>query len=949
MNRYRGKTKIDMMAVIRYAAMPQILPRLKDLFQSGFQYIPLFMAIVYRSVRLLPAGHSYTRAENVGQYGIRHVIAEAANNLILDKKNIDQMIVFVMLLVGMVLLFAQFALLMFAVLFQPMAALASPNSYADFFVTPNPDSDIAYMMMDMVFGVPGMFESCVSTAVPCGDIHGNPIGVPPPYENMSVNTLLGPLAPEAFVHFPFPIHQALHQMFQFYSIGLLVIATMIALYFIATIVMETAQTGTAFGKRYNHVWAPVRFVIAFGLLVPLSNGMNSAQYIVLYSAKFGSSFATNGWLYFNDTLSTNYLEGMGELVGSSEVPELITLLQFLDMAKTCGFYNELRHGNADAGEGVLSTEQARIRPYLIGDPYSDNPRIILEPNTPYSQIVEFLQGDNTMILAFGEFDDSQPNQHAQYRGFVRPTCGRLTYTLSDPRMVDMVTPGMERLQRFYIEVVRTYWYHSGPMATRLNYPYEVANLYITSGTGQAYQETRAEILELMRSAHETYTESLDALMNDPSQMDSSMRSAMGASSESVIELMRGSEEWFIPPELVQRGWGGAGIWYNRIAEMNGALTTALLYVPEPQEYPMVSEEVRDYRLANDEEISRFTQFTPERNEQGLLPIQNDELAGARAYDHIYQDWLVSARLANERTPTDSNNIFRAAVVAIFGLQGLYDMVENADVHPLAQLSNLGRGLIESSVRTLGGVFVANIGSALLGSLSREVGQILQSFASFLITFAMIGLTIGFTLFYVIPFLPFIYFFFAVGGWVKGIFEAMVGAPLWALAHIRIDGEGLPGSGAENGYYLIFEIFLRPILIVFGLLASILTFSAMVKTLNMTFDLVVNNLTGFADPEDTTLYDIEFYRGPIDQFFFTIVYAAIVYLMGMSSFKLVDLLPNQILRWMGSSASSFNDDRGDAAEGLTGKTSIGAQQTLQKLEGGLRGLSGQASGLLRQSE
>ena len=62
------------------------------------------------------------------------------------------------------------------------------------------------------------------------------------------------------------------------------------------------------------------------------------------------------------------------------------------------------------------------------------------------------------------------------------------------------------------------------------------------------------------------------------------------------------------------------------------------------------------------------------------------------------------------------------------------------------------------------------------------------------------------LFYIIPFMPFIYFFFAVGTWVKAIFEAMVGVPLWALAHIRIDGQGLPGDAAMNGYYLLLEIF-----------------------------------------------------------------------------------------------------------------------------------------------
>ena len=60
--------------------------------------------------------------------------------------------------------------------------------------------------------------------------------------------------PWAGLTWPFPIHHALHQMFQIYSIGLLVVASIITVYFAVTIVVETAQTGTPFGKRFNKVW-----------------------------------------------------------------------------------------------------------------------------------------------------------------------------------------------------------------------------------------------------------------------------------------------------------------------------------------------------------------------------------------------------------------------------------------------------------------------------------------------------------------------------------------------------------------------------------------------------------------------------------------------------------------------------------------------------------------------
>ena len=91
----------------------------------------------------------------------------------------------------------------------------------------------------------------------------------------------------------------------------------------------------------------------------------------------------------------------------------------------------------------------------------------------------------------------------------------------------------------------------------------------------------------------------------------------------------------------------------------------------------------------------------------------------------------------------------------------------------------------------------------MGTLA-GLGQIGQQFFS---TFTTAGIIMGFVLYYILPFMPFIYFFFAVGSWVKAIFEAMVGVPLWALAHLKIQGEGLPTQSALTGYLLIYPQFL----------------------------------------------------------------------------------------------------------------------------------------------
>lgn len=341
---------------------------------------------------------------------------------------------------------------------------------------------------------------------------------------------------------------------------------------------------------------------------------------------------------------------------------------------------------------------------------------------------------------------------------------------------------------------------------------------------------------------------------------------------------------------------------------------------------------------------------------GGLPMEFDNAVSKQKADALWQAfnyWQSGGATASAHTQA-TGNVFMDTINGLFGTDGLYSMRRNRDVHPLAQLVGVGKSLIHSAIRNLGVSVEITAANNITGKSEAFAGAA-GAYIGFSLSITMIALTIGFILFYIVPFLPFIYFFFAVGGWVKGIFEAMVGVPLWALAHIRIDGEGLFGPSAGNGYYLIFEIFIRPILIIFGLLASVLTFSALVSVLNDTWDIVTSNLAGFdvkteeigeittsVGHQETANALVEFFRGPVDEFFFTVIYTVIVYMMAMSSFKLIDLIPNNILRWMGQSVSTFNDEREDAAKSMMGTAAVGSQQAIDAVGGGIKGVAQSAN-------
>ncbi len=927
--------------LFKYSVMPGIAPRLHSLFMSGFHYIPYFIAAVYQMVGLLPRSHPYLMQSNIGLYGMRHVVFEAAKNIKFSWKNIDQIILFFAVIVGLVIFIAQILSLGVMLAFQPVMAM--PTNWAGFFVVAAPAQDLAFMMLDMVFGVPypdgstmGFFESCIGSNVICQDNFGTNIAGMDTTTVSSVSTIagqFGPLTPTAYTYFPFPLHLGMHQLFAVYSSGLLVVAVVITLYFITTILAETAQSGTPFGKRFNKTWAPLRIVVAFGLLVPLnSTGLNSSQYIVLYAAKIGSAFATNGWQYFNTTLTTSHLGEVQYLVSNPNVPRLDYLTQFLYVAKVCRVAYEYYQSVEDKTTvaAIRADQDKRVAMYAL-KPHSELINSLeITDTTSYNNLVSFLNdGVGSVTLRFGVKNDNNTND----RSFVSPVCGEIELTLTDSRINTQAEAGPYAIQLAFYDIIQGIWHDD---SLYVGYP---------GGAGSSAPLNTGSSMRRYVELANRKTKGLDFDVNDSALLDATYVNNLNNGAQSdfqsqvdiAVTSQGGSTKWLDNQVILQnKGWAAAGIWYNKVAEMNGSLISAAFSVPMIAKYPAIMEKVAEVKMKYNRSVNQKIKFKPNNikgvnNSSQLLDDKTGKEFASTLYA-AYAQWGTSGI----RQARLSGNGFLDAISSILGLDGLFDLRRNQTTHPLAMLVGVGRSLVESSIRSLGYAAMASmLGAANIG------GSLGTISASFFVSIAMIGLTVGFVLFYVVPFLPFIYFFFAVGGWIKGIFEAMVGAPLWALAHIRIDGQGLPGQAAINGYFLIFEVFLRPILIVFGLLASITIFSALVSVLNAVFDIVTQNLAGYdiqqelaSTPANSTF---KFIRSKIDEFFFTVIYAILVYLIGMSSFKMVDTIPNNMLRWMGQSVASFNDSREDPAQNLVSKTSVGSQQALSKIGGGLQSI------------
>ncbi len=866
--------------IVKYAVLPGFWPRIRDLVGSGFSHVALYIAIIYRNVRLLPAGHPYLNPDNFGRFGIRHVIAEAANNLVFTKKNIDQIFVFFMILAGVVILLTQVVLFVFSLIATQPAMALGLVPFLDWFQNPNPagysvgpEQDLVFSILDHVFGLnQRFFGSCVSsTAAVCVDMHGNPIPKPAVY--------------------PTPMHTALHDLFRFYSHGIVLVAVLVLLYYVVTIVGETVAEGTPFGHRFNKAWAPVRIVMFFAMIIPLnigtaSGGLNGAQVVTFWVAKWGSNMATNTWGRFNDTLLLSYLGDTNNLIALPTPPEIGSLGQFLFVAKTC-----------QLAERVANNRN--IQGYIVRERVTGTDQLLID-TTNFATALNFAR-NGTIIIRFGELDPGyaaggDPTKYAGQKGYVFPWCGEIHVQPND-----VFEEGSRRIQELYYNMVDGMWQGS-----------DARNDAVTCIVRRVFP------IDANAACPDWPDRTL--FTNEIASYDIFATGAVA----NAVNQQAANGDFTVSPQLQQMGWGGAAIWYNRIAQMNGAVTASILNIPKPSKFPYLMEEVLDQHRRDSQTISSPEMFDP------LMPTGKLADLGDHPYAQeiaavLYRAYVVWENDGGGSTgqTQKTESIVINAINLIFGTSGIFDMRRNPTTHPLAQLSALGRGLVEAAVRNAIPAMGGAVGASLSSLLADFIGDISRISASMFGTFVQITIVMGVILYYVLPFMPFIYFLFAVGGWVKSIFEAVVAMPLWALAHIHIDGEGLPGRNAANGYYLLLEILLRPTLIVFGLLGSIIVFSSLVTALNQIFDMVISNVGGFdIKQEILTPGKMAFYRSPIDEFFLTVMYVVIVYIIGLSTFKMIDQVPNNILRWIGMSVSTFKETAGDPAGELSGDINKG---------------------------
>ena len=281
----------------------------------------------------------------------------------------------------------------------------------------------------------------------------------------------------------------------------------------------------------------------------------------------------------------------------------------------------------------------------------------------------------------------------------------------------------------------------------------------------------------------------------------------------------------------------------------------------------------------------------------------------------YQDPVARVRMMGLKMIAAANKFWSDTTSDVFMILGVSAGITTATLMALA----FPYGSLDST--PIGGTKGAN----LMSATSTAIQMAFQIIMARVFWYLPLGIALstpifilGATLAVYIPFVPFMLFMFAALGWFISVLEAMVAAPLVALGLTHPEGHDLLGK-AEQSIMLLLGVFLKPVLLVTGLLAGIiLTFVAANLLDAGFFHLMYSQLTNHDNVSGGTQFVV-------------IIGMLVIYTMAMMAivdqcFSLIYVLSDKTLRWIGGhpEQSAEGGMLQQVKSGYEGKVGEGAQ-------------------------
>lgn len=744
----------------------------------------------------------------------------------------------------------------------------------------------------------------------------------------------------------------LGNMFQGFNMVILSVAVLVVIYTTVMGVMATSHEGEFLGKQWHKVWTPIRMVLGVAALVPTASGYSAIQIILMWIIVQGVGAADQLW---SRVLAFNMIVGSPTAKISPNSTQVLNTYQGLFKGLVCAATAQTDYSKTAVTNGYCApgqclntgeTDFSGMITNQLQNVYSTNganPFPLMPLDTACGKLTVCNPSDCPAKVMSSSPKDISGNptiqkgsvQYQKQVGLCEAACSAqqsvLQTTLAnlsvyasrvaqaDKEYASFVATSND-LRSTQPDWIKNYCAEKNIPSNLCCYPsslpgflasfdknscptdaagYLSAQVPLNSNSQNNGNSTVAS--DTLKNLYWTYKVKPDDSVDIIDTVKDQYTSAIGkAVNDYIASNTANSGDNFKQGSTYQEandvGWILAGAYYYVIAKKsdgNQAFANpdfAFVIDPDPSIGGNIASKRNNYKAANDllAQASSNTQ-----NNSGGVNTQPPPSDLGPQYKVIGDSGNQIMRLFMDHISANGINQDKAP-------------------DPIVQMQAVGRGIIITvevlfwvllavtfGLAMLGNISVFVLGTGVMNPMGKAMSTVYFFAVPVLLAFMGTFLSLGGMLAVYVPLIPYVIFFMGALGWLMAVIEAMVAGPLVALGILSPSHHGHEILGkAEPALMMIFGTFLRPTLMIFGMMAGMLLSVQGARLINSGFQLVMNSLT---------------YPTPsiLELIFFMASYVMLMVAMLNKCFALIYLIPERVMRWIGGHADQYGE-----AEGLS---------------------------------
>jgi len=564
---------------------------------------------------------------------------------------------------------------------------------------------------------------------------------------------------------------------------------------VITGMVATAHEGKVLGGRAHTVWAPIRVLYGIGMLSPAVNGFCMAQVLALYLSVWSGQAASLIWYTYVDSMTS---------VSAS-----------------------LLNGYALNSDTAYTFARSELCYWTLSDLNTANGygSSVVLPTHPTGTAGEATTGISDQMVLQGTSAYTSLDSH--YYDWDYGFCGTLSGVFTDQS--NSYNSQVAAFDESRLQAVRT----------------------MQSSISNAAQTMAALVTQTDSSGSNTtssaFTSAVSTYVTAIAQANSDYNSAMSSAATTLSTSLASSTSSYqsnLASDAKTYGWMTAGSYYMDLSRLQ-----TVAYNADNRSVRMVKD--FNYMMAATDDWDQL-----ENPKTGAIAyIDKALLAQEKATDE--SDFSSSLTSTSTQTGSSSNSNDSEVTNLVMGsmrkfIAGMVGMTSGS-VTP--GTTGVLQGMVHFGHVALGigeVIFVSAM-FCMLWANSGIIGKTVEVAAAFAssgpaagagqtamaMAIAKLGpigigillgiagalISVGVIYAYILPMIPFLMFSMFIMHNLIVVAEAVVATPLWAYVHIRSDGQDFADSKQTNGYNMLFNLFLRIPLGIFGLIMSIGLFEA----------------------------------------------------------------------------------------------------------------------------